>query len=115
MTLATIVAVTTALVLLCPCAFILATPTAVMASIGKATKFGILVRSGDVLERFSRIHFMAFDKTGTLTYGRSMGVGVESFDPSVGPDDALKTAASAEQRSKHPLRKAILAHYLDDG
>lgn len=105
----------TVLVVFCPCAFILATPTAIMAGIGNATKFGILVRSGDALERFSKIKFMAFDKTGTLTYGKPKVVGVESFDETYSSDELLKLAALAEQRSEHPLGKAILAYYVDNG
>lgn len=105
----------TVLVVFCPCAFILATPTAVMAGIGNATKYGILVRSGDALQRFSKISHVAFDKTGTLTHGRPEVVGVESFDPSLDADALLRLAALAEQRSEHPLGKAILSYYLSRG
>ncbi len=105
----------TVLVVFCPCAFILATPTAVMAGIGNATRFGILVRSGDALQRFSQITHMAFDKTGTLTHGRPEVVGVESFDSSLGSRELLRLTALAEQRSEHPLGKAILKYYLNHG
>lgn len=105
----------TVLVVFCPCAFILATPTAVMAGIGNATKFGILVRSGDALQRFSKINYMAFDKTGTLTHGKPEVVGVESFDSALSSDELLKLTALAEQRSEHPLGKAILYYYLNHG
>jgi heavy metal translocating P-type ATPase len=105
----------TVLVVFCPCAFILATPTAVMAGIGNATKFGILVRSGDALQRFSTISHIAFDKTGTLTYGSPEVVGVESFASNLGSDELLRLAALAEQRSEHPLGKAVVAYYLNRG
>jgi len=105
----------TVLVVFCPCAFILATPTAVAAGIGNVTKFGILVRSGEALQRFSRIDHAAFDKTGTLTHGKPEVVGVDSFDPSVDAGELLRLAALAEQRSEHPLGKAILKHYFETG
>lgn len=105
----------TVLVVFCPCAFILATPTAVMAGIGNAARFGILVRSGDALQRFSKIDCAAFDKTGTLTHGRPVVVGVESFNPAFGADELLRLTASAEQLSEHPLGRAILTHYLNQG
>jgi len=105
----------TVLVVFCPCAFILATPTAVAAGIGNVTKFGIIVRSGEALQRFSKIDHAAFDKTGTLTHGKPEVVGVDSFDPSVNADELLRLAALAEQRSEHPLGKAVLKHYLDKG
>lgn len=105
----------TILIVFCPCAFILATPTAVAAGIGNITKFGILVRSGEALQRFSQIHYAAFDKTGTLTHGKLEVIGVESFDRSVDTSELLRLAALAEQRSEHPLGKAILKYYLNNG
>lgn len=105
----------TVLVVFCPCAFILATPTAVMAGIGNATRFGILVRSGDALQRFSKIGYMAFDKTGTLTHGKPEVVGVESLDSALNSNELLRLTALAEQRSEHPLGKAILQYYLNYG
>nr|WP_201779738.1 cation-translocating P-type ATPase [Oxobacter pfennigii] len=101
----------TILVVFCPCALVLATPTAIMAGIGNATKFGILIREGDALERLSLIKRIAFDKTGTLTHGKPDVTAVESFDSSLTADDLLSLAASAELRSEHPLGKAIVAHY----
>jgi P-type E1-E2 ATPase len=86
-----------------------------MAGIGNASKFGILVRSGDALQRFSKINYMAFDKTGTLTHGKPEVVGVKSFDSALSSDELLKLTALAEQRSEHPLGKAILAYYLNHG
>jgi heavy metal translocating P-type ATPase len=101
----------TVLVVFCPCAFILATPTAIMAGIGNATKYGILVRSGDALERLSKIKYVAFDKTGTLTNGAPKVVAVKSLIERCSNEDILKTAASAEKHSEHPLGKAIYAAY----
>ena len=97
----------TVLVVFCPCAFILATPTAVMAGIGNATRVGILVRSGDALQRLSKIRYIAFDKTGTLTYGKPKVIGINSFEADLTEDEILQLAASAEQKSEHPLGKAI--------
>ena len=105
----------TVLVVFCPCAFILATPTAVMAGIGNATRVGILVRSGDALQRLSQIQYMAFDKTGTLTYGKPKVIAVDSFNQFVSKDELLVLTASAEQRSEHPLGKAILAYCAENG
>ena len=102
----------TVLVVFCPCAFILATPTAVMAGIGNATRAGILVRSGDALQRFSQIKYMAFDKTGTLTYGKPEVIGVSTFDPAIDEDTLLRMAAGAEESSEHPFGKAIAACYV---
>ncbi|MHB1295434.1 MAG: heavy metal translocating P-type ATPase [Anaerolineae bacterium] len=103
----------TILVVFCPCAFILATPTAVAAAIGNLTKYGILIRTGDALERLSKIQWVAFDKTGTLTYGRPEVVGVESFAESISPSEVLRVTALAEQRSEHPLGKAIVKRYME--
>ncbi|WP_326974597.1 heavy metal translocating P-type ATPase [Caproicibacter sp. BJN0012] len=101
----------TILVVFCPCALVLATPTAIMAGIGNATKYGILVREGDALERLAKVKRIAFDKTGTLTYGKPTVVRVESFDQDLSSDRILELAASAELRSEHPLGKAILSCY----
>ena len=101
----------TILVVFCPCALVLATPTAIMAGIGNATKYGILVREGDALERLSDVSRFVFDKTGTLTCGNPVVTAVESCDQSISPDLLLTLAASAERRSEHPLGKAITAHY----
>ncbi len=106
-----IIRAVTILVVFCPCALVLATPTAIMAGIGNATKFGILIREGDALERLSEVKRIAFDKTGTLTYGKPDVAAVESFDSSLSSEELLALTASAEQRSEHPLGKAIVAHY----
>ncbi|MDR3278464.1 MAG: cation-translocating P-type ATPase [Oscillospiraceae bacterium] len=101
----------TILVVFCPCALVLATPTAIMAGIGNATRYGILVREGDALERLARVARIAFDKTGTLTYGKPTVVRVESYAPELSPDALLELAAAAELRSEHPLGKAIVSYY----
>ena len=101
----------TVLVVFCPCAFILATPTAIMAGIGNATKFGILIRSGDALERLSKVKTIAFDKTGTLTCGRPEVTAVVSVSSAYSEADILRFTALAEQKSEHPLGKAILSRY----
>jgi heavy metal translocating P-type ATPase len=101
----------TILVVFCPCSLVLATPTAIMAGIGNATKYGILVREGDALERLSKVTRIAFDKTGTLTYGKPEVIAVESFSSDIGAEKLLALTASAELRSEHPLGKAILSYY----
>lgn len=105
----------TVLVVFCPCAFILATPTAVLAGIGNAAKYGIIVRSGDALERLSKIKRIAFDKTGTLTYGKPKVSKVVSTDNRYSEDEILKYTALAEQQSEHPLGKAIWNAYVEKG
>jgi len=101
----------TILVVFCPCALVLATPTAIMASIGNASKFGILVRAGDALERLSKVTIIAFDKTGTLTYGKPDVVAVQSYIANISSKKLLELTASAELRSEHPLGKAIVSHF----
>lgn len=101
----------TILVVFCPCALVLATPTAIMAGIGNAAKFGILIREGDALERLAEIKCVAFDKTGTLTYGKPDVAAVNSFDSYMSDEELLFLAASAELRSEHPLGKAIVSYY----
>jgi heavy metal translocating P-type ATPase len=98
----------TVLVVFCPCAFVLATPTAVAAAIGNLTGYGVLVRSGEALQRFSAVDSVAFDKTGTLTEGRPSVVHVESFRTDTDETAVLRLFAAAEQCSEHPLGKAIM-------
>lgn len=76
----------TVLVVFCPCALVLATPTAVMAAIGNAARHGFLVREGDALERLAQVKRVAFDKTGTLTYGRPQVAAVKSFNNALTAD-----------------------------
>ncbi len=101
----------TILVVFCPCALVLATPTAIMAGIGNAAKYGILVRQGDALERLASVKRVAFDKTGTLTYGSPSVVQVLSIDESLDSSALLQLAATAEMRSEHPLGKAIVDEF----
>jgi heavy metal translocating P-type ATPase len=103
----------TILVVFCPCALVLATPTAIMAGIGNAAKYGILIREGDALERLARIKRIAFDKTGTLTVGRPTVVGAESCRAEISTEKLLRIAASAELRSEHPLGKAVVAYFKE--
>ncbi|MEE0777129.1 MAG: HAD-IC family P-type ATPase, partial [Bacillota bacterium] len=101
----------TILVVFCPCALVLATPTAIMAGIGNAAKFGILIREGDALERLAKVKRMAFDKTGTLTYGTPTVAKVVTFSSAISSEELLGLAASAELRSEHPLGKAVVSYY----
>lgn len=105
-----IIRAVTILVVFCPCALVLATPTAIMAGIGNATKYGVLVREGGALERLSTVKRITFDKTGTLTYGKPKVTEVHSFTPELSDDRLLSLVAGAELRSEHPLGKAVLAH-----
>lgn len=106
-----IIRAVTILIVFCPCGLVLATPTAIMAGIGNATKYGILVREGDALERLSKVTRIGFDKTGTLTYGKPSVVAVESFNDDISSEKLLTLIASAELRSEHPLGKAVVSHF----
>lgn len=106
-----IIRAVTILVVFCPCALVLATPTAIMAAIGNATKHGFLVREGDALERLSAASKIAFDKTGTLTYGMPQVTEVKSILPDWSDDKLYSIAAAVEQCSEHPLGKAIVRCY----
>ena len=105
-----IIRAVTILVVFCPCALVLATPTAIMAAIGNATKHGFLVREGDALERLAAAVKITFDKTGTLTYGTPKVIAVKSVSD-YGEDEIYSLAAAAEQMSEHPLGKAIVGCY----
>ena len=110
-----IVTAVTVLVVFCPCALVLATPTAIMAAIGQATKHGVIIKSGEALEKMGKVDIIAFDKTGTLTYGRLDVSDIISFDENVSERELLALAASAEARSEHPLGKAIVAYAAAEG
>lgn len=103
-----IVRAVTVLVVFCPCALVLATPTAVMAAIGQATKHGVIIKSGEALEKMGKVDTITFDKTGTLTYGKLQVSDIISFDEKMDSNDILRMAASAEAKSEHPLGKAIV-------
>ena len=105
-----IIRAVTILVVFCPCALVLATPTAIMAAIGNATKHGFLVREGDALERLAKVSKVTFDKTGTLTYGTPQVTAVESVSE-YSIDEIYAFAAAAEQMSEHPLGKAVVRCY----
>ena len=104
----------TVLVVFCPCALVLATPTAIMAAIGQATKHGVIVKSGEALEKMGKVKTVAFDKTGTLTCGK---LTVSDLISLTDMDEAalLRLAASAESRSEHPLGRAIVEKANTDG
>ena len=104
-----IVTAVTVLVVFCPCALVLATPTAIMAAIGQATRHGVIIKSGEALEKMGKVDVIAFDKTGTLTCGRLEVCDIRSFDPKLGEEELLSLAAAAEERSEHPFGKAIVA------
>ncbi len=106
-----IIRAVTILVVFCPCALVLATPTAIMAGIGNATKYGILIREGDALERLSQVKRICFDKTGTLTYGKPSVTAIHCFHNKIDADTLLRLTASAESCSEHPLGKAVLEYY----
>jgi Cd2+/Zn2+-exporting ATPase len=97
----------TILIVACPCALVLGTPTAVVAAIGNAARQGILIKGGPYLEQMGRLKTLLIDKTGTLTEGRPRVVGMRSFD---GLDEkaVLYWAAIAEKRSEHPLARAVI-------
>ncbi len=103
-----IVTAVTVLVVFCPCALVLATPTAVMAAIGQATKHGVIIKSGEALEKMGKVDTIAFDKTGTLTFGRLDVSDIISFDDTLSEEELLTLTASAEAKSEHPLGKAIV-------
>ena len=98
----------TVLVVFCPCALILATPTAIMAAIGQATKYGVLIKSGEALETLGGLNTLVFDKTGTLTYGNLEVSDIISLRDDLPSEDLLKIVASCEKLSEHPLAKAIV-------
>ncbi|MFZ5477583.1 MAG: heavy metal translocating P-type ATPase [Myxococcota bacterium] len=98
------------LVIACPCALGLATPTAIMVGTGKAAEHGILVRNAEALERAQDIDVLVFDKTGTLTKGEPAVTDVEVLVPGRAKDEVLALIAAAEHYSEHPLGEAIVAH-----
>ena len=107
---ANIIIAVTLLVVFCPCALVLATPTAIMAAIGQATKRGVIIKSGKTLEKMGEVDTIAFDKTCTLTCGKLSVSDVLPFDETIKEEELLQIVASAEARSEHPLGKAIVAH-----
>lgn len=110
-----IVRAVTVLVVFCPCALVLATPTAIMAAIGQATKHGVIIKSGEALEKMGKVDTIAFDKTGTLTYGKLMVCDIQSLTPEFNENKLLYLTASAEIKSEHPLGKAVVAFAKQQG
>ncbi len=106
-----IIRAVTILVVFCPCALVLATPTAIMAAIGNATKHGFLVRQGDALERLAKVTKVTFDKTGTLTYGTPVVIAAKSILPALTDLQLYALCAAAEQLSEHPLGRAVTHCY----
>ena len=97
----------TILVVFCPFALVLSTPTAIMAAIGNLTKYGILVKDGASIEELARTDELVFDKTGTLTYGTPEIVDIISNNPK----KMMRMLASLESKSEHPIAKAIVKYY----
>ena len=98
------------LVIACPCALGLATPTAIIVGTGKGAKEGILIKGADSLEAAHKVKYVIFDKTGTLTNGKPETTDVLPFDKSLSSDNLLRIAASIEKPSEHPLADAIVRH-----
>ncbi len=109
-----LVAAVSVLIIACPCAMGLATPTSIMVGTGRAAELGVLFRKGDALQRLNQARVIAFDKTGTLTEGRPRLARMETFG---GFDRAetLALAAAAETQSEHPIARAIVAAAQEDG
>ena len=106
-----IIRAVTILVVFCPCALVLATPTAIMAAIGNAAKRGFLVKEGDALERLAAVDCITFDKTGTLTYGVPKVINTPVFTDRLSEQEMYMYAAAAESLSEHPLGKAVAASF----
>lgn len=102
----------TVMIVFCPCAFILATPTAVVAAMGALTRYGFLVKDGDALESLGKVDTVAFDKTGTVTVGKPRVVDCMTR---MDPDEFMDLVASAEARSEHPLGRAMVSYLKDNG
>ena len=105
-----IVRAVTILVVFCPCALVLATPTAIMAGIGQATKYGVIIKSGEALETMGKVNTIAFDKTGTLTHGKLEVSDITLIDKKISETELLNLVASAESKSEHPLGKSIVSY-----
>lgn len=95
------------LIIACPCSLGLATPTAIMVGTGKGAELGILIKSGEALEKLNEIDTIVFDKTGTLTEGTPKVIDIVSIGSALSKDEILKIAASMEVNSEHPLGKAV--------
>lgn len=105
-----IVRAVTVLVVFCPCALVLATPTAIMAAVGQATKRGVIIKSGEALEKMGKVDCAAFDKTGTLTHGKLEVSDIFVFDKNMNEEELLSLVAGAQSKSEHPLGKAVVEY-----
>ena len=103
------------LIIACPCAMGLATPTAVMVGIGRGAESGVLIKSGEALEISHKIRTVVFDKTGTITTGKPRVTDVVPLESDVSEHDLLTSVASVEGRSEHPLAEAVVAEARDRG
>jgi Cu+-exporting ATPase len=112
-----LVAAVAVLVIACPCALGLATPTAIMVGTGRGAEQGILIKGGESLERLRQVSEIVLDKTGTVTRGRPVVTGVLAWRNGAGEDgdEVLRLAASAEQGSEHPLARAVVDHAREEG
>ena len=109
-----IIRAVTVLVVFCPCALVLATPTAIVAAMSNATKHNFLIKEGDALERLSKVSTITFDKTGTLTCGNLKVKDIYMIDENFDKDEAYKLVAFAESKSEHPIGKAIVKNYKEN-
>jgi len=103
------------MVIACPCAMGLATPTSIMVGTGRGAQLGVLVKSGEVLERAEKTDVVVFDKTGTLTHGQPIVTDVLFFDDERDEQQVLMLAASSEQNSEHPLAEALVEYARQKG
>ncbi len=103
----------TVLVVFCPCALALATPTSIMAAIGQATKKGVLIKSGEALENMGKVDTICFDKTGTITYGKLIVSDIRTYD--IGQNEFLQLISSVENHSEHPLGRAVINYARENG
>jgi len=101
------------LVIACPCALGLATPTAIIVGVGKGATHGILIKNAQSLEKLHKTQMIAFDKTGTLTHGKPTVTDIQAFDESTTDDEIIKIAGSVEHHSQHPLAMAIVQKAID--
>jgi len=104
-----IMRVMTILVIACPCALVLATPTAVIASVGNAAKRGIILKGGNAIENFAKVTTICLDKTGTLTKGKPEVVAMKVFGEE---NEMLQALGIAEKNSQHPIGKAIIEYLI---